>query len=324
MAHRRAVQDSAVAAPGGQRLGFTLVELLVVIAIIGLLVAMLLPAVQAARESARRSQCSNHLKQIGLAMHQYHGAHSVLPFATGDCCGGKPQAGTWAAFILPYLEHLPTYQLFDFRYHMKDPRNAQAVQAVIPEYVCPSDPKSAQPVYSDRFWPHNPNPAMALWYPVCMGPTEMGRSGCPFCPDPRPSPNNICCQSSNFGSDRNDSVGMFGRHITTIKLEDVKDGTSHTIMAGETIPSHCAFMGAYAPNFPLTSTNIPINVMEDGAGTWTNWNRTCGYKSYHPGGANFVMGDGSVHFFPETIDYPYLFNALGTRAGRERNVHVPE
>lgn len=306
------------------RPAFTLVELLVVIAIIGILIAILIPAVQAAREAGRRSQCLNKLKQIGLAMHNYHTAHGVLPFATGDCCGGKPQTGTWAAFILPFLEQQYAYDLFDFRYHMKDPKNAEAVATVIPEYICPSDPKALSPIFDDRFWPHNPNPAMGLWYPVCIGPTEMGKAGCPFCPDSRPGAKNICCQSSNFGSDRNDSVGMFGRHVTAIKLEDIKDGTSHTFMAGETIPSHCPFMGAYAPDFPLSATNIPINTMEDAAGTWNNWYRTCGYKSYHPGGANFLMGDASAHFVAKDIDFPYLFNALGTRAGGERGARLPE
>src|SRR5690242_1508094 len=101
--------------------GFTLVALLVVIAIIGVLVALLLPAVQAAREAARRIKCGNNLKQIGLALHNYHDTMNVLPFGSP---GNKPAtpnfpvAGTWGAFILPYLEATSHFNLFDFKVPM--------------------------------------------------------------------------------------------------------------------------------------------------------------------------------------------------------------
>lgn len=310
---------------------FTLVELLVVIAIIGVLVALLLPAVQAAREASRRMQCSNNLKQIGLALHNYHDVHKILPFATPYWGPVAPQyrAGTWAAFVLPHLEQQNIYDLFDFKLDLNHPNNARATQTVISTYVCPSD--SVDNPIMDRGQQSNPTPAMALWYPVCIGPTHM--DACHFCPDPNSSPTNYCCQGHNFGSDpglgygMGSSVGMFGRFIRPkVRFRDVTDGLSKTIMAGETLPAHCIWMGAYSYNFPLSGTGTPINLLYDfdllgTSNAWGQWSRACGYKSMHPGGANFVMGDGSVHFFTDIIDYK-LYNEMGTRASGE-SVSLP-
>jgi prepilin-type processing-associated H-X9-DG protein len=149
---------------------------------------------------------------------------------------------------------------------------------------------------------------------------------CPFCPaGSTPSNANYCCQGNNFGTGagngypRGSSVGMFGRSIKSIRLAEVTDGLSNTFMAGETIPKHCTFMGVFSLNFPVSGTSIPLNTMEDASSTYpnpVNWFRTCGYKSFHPGGANFCLGDGSVRFVPRTIDYR-LYNNLGTRGGGE-------
>jgi prepilin-type N-terminal cleavage/methylation domain-containing protein/prepilin-type processing-associated H-X9-DG protein len=298
---------------------FTLVELLVVIAIIGILIALLLPAVQAAREAARRMQCTNNLKQIGLAMHNYHGACKKLPYGSDwpNC-----QGGTWASFILPYLEQQGLYNQFDFKKKMSDPVNRTAVTTVVAEYLCPSDPISSDPILTGR-WADgscNPDTASALSYPVCMGPTHP--DACDFCPNQTPSATNWCCQGLNLGSQTSSgvwgasSVGMFGRYTKSFRFEDVTDGLSHTIMAGETLPAHYVWNGAFMHNFPESSTNIPINTMESDGGLRQNWWRTSGYKSRHPGGVNLLMGDGSVHFCAETIDFQ-VYNALGTRAGNE-------
>ena len=306
-----------------RRKAFTLVELLVVIAIIGILIALLLPAVQAAREAARRSQCSNNMKQIGLALHNYHTAFGALPFGTGGRIGTPDYAiaGTWAAMILPYMEQQPLFDQFDFRVPMDHANNAPAVETVVAGYTCPSDPASGTPVLDNRAPGYNnPSRAMGIWYPACMGPTHMDQ--CVFCPDTTPNANNWCCQGWNFGSTAGSGIasgtfaGMFGRHPTSIRFRDVLDGLSNTLMVGETLPKHCRWNSAYAPNFPTSSTNIPLNTMEDAGDSTSNWWRTCGFKSRHSGGANFALGDGSVTFLSESIDFQ-LYNAMGTRDGGE-------
>lgn len=308
--------------------GFTLVELLVVITIIGILVALLLPAVQAAREAARRMQCTNNLKQIGLALHNYHAAKDTLPFAT--TCPETPNA-TWAAFVLPYLEQQAVFDLFDFTRPVFHSANQRAITTIVSAYICPTDPRSAQPILTERgnAGVSNPESCLGLWYPVSIGPTHPNK--CAFCPDPIPSPDNYCCQGCNFGSTGKgggwdtsecsvmtggNAVGMFGRYPIGYSFRDVRDGLSNTIMAGETLPEHCVWNGAYCTNFPLASTEIPLNTIESDEGQPQNWWRVSGYKSLHPGGANFLIGDGSVCFFSTAIDYR-LYNNLGTRAGGE-------
>ncbi len=128
--------------------GFTLVEVLVVIAIIGLLVALLLPAVQAAREAARRMSCTNHLKQIGLALQNYEGTSKCLPSART----GSPHLWSAHAQILPYLEGGNVYKTINFSYGVLDPVNVDAVKAIIPTYLCPSD---SQDRLHPNFGPNN-------------------------------------------------------------------------------------------------------------------------------------------------------------------------
>jgi hypothetical protein len=108
---------------------------------------------------------------------------------------------------------------------------------------------------------------------------------------------------------------VFARYPTAYKFSQIPDGVSKTVLAGETIPAHNVFNGLYCLNFPVASHSIPINHMESDNGNPVNiaWSRVSGYKSHHRGGAHFVMGDASVHFFTETMDF-FLYNALGSRA----------
>ena len=319
--------------------GFTLIELLVVITIIGILIALLLPAVQAAREAARRMQCSNNLKQIGLALHNYYSAVNVLPFGSSNPYYSyywqvpNQYQSTWAEMILPQMELQSVYDLLDFTKKGCEEPNETVARTVLPAFACPSDPWSATPILPKRGYSPsgpsgltanvNPDESMGLWYTASMGPTDP--NGCSFCPNTTPGPSNWCCQGYNWGSEspEGNGVGMFMRFPKSIGFNEVRDGLSNTIMIGETLPSHCCFNGVFASNIPLSSTSSPLNTMEsdmslDGGytGSGYTWSRTSGFKSLHPGGANFVMGDGSVCFLSEFISHE-LFCALGTRDGGE-------
>lgn len=311
----------------GARGGFTLVELLVVIAIIGILVSLLLPAVQAARESARRVQCANNVKQLALAVYGYHQTNGRLPYGNIYLPDDRPPA-SWTTLVLPYIERQAHYDSFDFKQNIGHANNASAQKMTTPTLVCPSDPKGSRGgILPARCMccPAAQVTAMALWYTGCAGPVNTG-AGCPMCP----SGETYCCQGATYGGEGN-GPGMFVRWKTGFKHAHVKDGLSNTIMLGETLPWQTIHNTAFGVNMSIGVTNVPINMllpesklpvegMADGSLHSRNpHNITGGYKSMHPGGAMFAMGDGSVQFVNDSIDYK-LFNALGTRAGREAAV----
>jgi prepilin-type processing-associated H-X9-DG protein len=217
---------------------------------------------------------------------------------------------------------------------MRASPNSQLAKTTVEAYICPSDLEES-PILELRgdsasnpglsSFIGNPDASLGLWYPVSIGPTNP--DGCSaFCP----LGEKYCCQGCSFGTmgvDSNgncngifqdSSVGMFSRFPVGYKLAEISDGLSNTILAGETIPSHSAYNGAFCVNFPVASTTIPLNTLrsDGGAGKSALWREASGFKSRHPGGANFLLGDASVTFFPETIDYR-VFNELGSRAGGE-------
>ena len=324
--------------------GFTLVELLVVITIIGILISLLLPAVQAAREAARRLQCVNNLKQMALGLHNYHSSFGVLPFGCATFTGFKSQSIMFGNMLLPYIEQQPLHDSFNYTKPMWDATNTAWVTQVVSVYICPSDPRSGSPVFDDRrmcascgeWGVANPDHVLGLWYMPSSGPTHDGVSntdGCVFCTSSQgrfPSNSNFCCRGFNHGTAGSPDgrikagsfAGLFARAPISVNFDAIHDGLSNTIMLGETLPEHCRWNGAYNGNNPVVSTVIPINTMDSMQTTGINDRTACGFKSNHPGGAQFALADGSVHFISQTIDYQ-LFNNLGSRDGGEI-VQVPE
>lgn len=294
------------------RPAFTLVELLVVIAIIGVLVALLLPAVQAAREAARRSQCANNLKQLTLGMHSFEGTYGYLPFGDrlNDSNTNKVGPGLQT---LPFVEQQPLYDRYDFSVNWYDPPNAEVVTTKLNVHICPSTPGS------DRLFSATeggvPFTAMASDY---ITPSGVGG-------------NEKNYLLSTFNVTVADDKAMLTKKVKAANhLRDATDGLSNSILyiecaAKPDIWSNGRRTGAinnktgwashatgFDPKFfvPGGCTGIGscvINCCNDQA-----------IYAFHPGGTNVGMGDGSVRYLTETIS-PVAFVALLTRAGGEVN-----
>jgi prepilin-type processing-associated H-X9-DG protein len=314
------------------------VELLVVIAIIGILIALLLPAVQAAREAARRMQCCNNLKQIGMALHNYHSSHNVLPFA-GSQAGALPGSnGTsvfnWRASIAPFMDQEPVLESIktlvggDSFPSARTLAGLSAQREVIAGLQCPSDPLASKVHQVEP-------PAWALTgsigryeaslsnYFGSAGPATRGDYPILSCALCQSSSVCLCIgygRSSWNGSQGADCVGVFCQRAPGVKLGDISDGTTHTLMVGEekilTKPGQTGIpFGMFYGWMDLWSTSSTvrgINGPEVNLTAWQYYGQ--GFGSYHRGGANFTFADGSVHFLDETIDLMVL-SYLGTRAG---------
>lgn len=311
------------------RRGFTLVELLVVIAIIGVLVALLLPAVQAAREAARRTQCFNNVKQLGLALQMYHDATGVFPpghVESGEDGPSYRHQISWLALCLPYLEQGTLANLVDpsdidpaMNAHT-NPAFVPAGRTVIAAFLCTSDPVSAEEIASV---PRDDEETLFF------APTNyLGNQG-------------IVCQCRE-----RDCTGMFG-HDTQFKMSEITDGTSQTIAIGETLKgdldpdtiadNYIYSRGAGNANEIETCQAFPSNTA-DRATVWLGGqphlnmfstsrspndartdckapNNGCtnfATRSSHPGGAITGFADGSVHFLSDDTS-ELVMQSLGTR-----------
>jgi prepilin-type N-terminal cleavage/methylation domain-containing protein len=303
-----------------RRAGFTLIELLVVIAIIGVLVSLLLPAVQHAREAARRAQCKNNLRQIGLALHNYVDSNDVMPpgyigsWTPGD--PGKVDRGPgwgWAASLLHFVEQEELYHAINFERNIEADDNVTSRLQLVNVYLCPSDPISARTfnVFAADQSTVITNVAGANYVGV-FGTGEVGDN-----------------------PDKGD--GAFFRN-SRIGLRDFSDGLSRTIVVGERSHniSRVTWTGAvtdvysgatprgdggtvktpYDPEPSFIMILGPVGT-EDGRRTPNDPDaHNEDYWSQHAGGCLMLMGDGSVQFIHDQID-PKVFQALATRAGGE-------
>lgn len=312
------------------RQGFTLIELLVVIAIIAMLISLLLPAVQQAREAARRTQCRNHLMNLGLALHNYLMAHTVLPpgsvnpqrpilSAPAPLLTGDPSVEqleltppddsaeqpsridlasryemSWITHILPYIEQQNAYKRLDFRYSAYHPVNAPVRQHRIPLLICPSDPNQA--------------------------------------PDGQPALSNYRgCHHHVEASIDIDQNGLLFLN-SAVKYEDIEDGSSNTLLLGEAKSRFNSSQGWISgTRATLRNTGSPPNQVgellpDPTTGLLTTSRQELeddpdyafvgSFNSFHVGGAHFLMGDGAVRFITQNIE-PKLFQHLGHRRDGE-------
>ncbi len=293
------------------RRGFTLIELLVVIAIIGILVALLLPAVQQAREAARRTQCRNNLKQIGLALHNYHDAFLMFPpgyvaVGTGPhpAHDGTNGAG-WGTMILPQLEQANLYDQFNPNLSIADPANDAFRQRPLAVFRCPSD---RQPDLWDIKHEDGSGTVLAR-LPIANYVGIFGTEavdGCENAPGTAPVKSDGQCVGD----------GAF-YHNSSVRLRQIADGSSQTLIVGERRTDK--FKGWFTTWVGMVPEgeeafvrvlgsldhvpNDPVAHFDD-------------FSSHHTGGAHFVLGDGHVQFISDSMDRA-LYQSLGTINGGE-------
>lgn len=299
------------------RRGFTLIELLVVIAIIAILIALLLPAVQQAREAARRSQCKNNLKQIGLALHNYHDAHQCFPAGRFSMTLNIYFGHTTSTMILPFMDQSPLYNQMNLAANFNVRPNYDCASITrLPAFFCPSNPETDGVNWTGGTNPcagadPNQDSARTHYEGIADSLTHGRRSA---------SLPNGCLSLVMPNGD-----GMF-YHNSKTRMGDVIDGTSNTLAFCEFIGRgpgtyHCCGWHAYSDGIgTVNGLNAPWRSTPNRQFPLTHdhycGNPFSGPASYHTGGVHFVLGDGAVRFLSENISRTTLAS-LTTRAGND-------
>ena len=301
------------------RRAFTLIELLVVISIIAVLIGLLLPAVQKVREAANRTKCKNNLKQIGLAMHNYHASRNSFPpgFTSRAAALNGPSLGPgwgWGTYLLPYLEQDNVYRLIDLTKDIANPVNAQARVMSLPVFLCPSDsPESTTITVRNGAGNAICDVAFANYVGVA-GVNEV----------------------SAYPDNSNGLPGVLLRN-SRVKVTDIRDGSSNTLLVGERAwmwgskvrSPQTTWVGAVTGAVIPQTLNPALGVEAEGVLCLTNSGTSAEARvpnnsldhvedanSNHPQGVNFLFADGSVQSIQNTIS-PDVWAALTTRSGGE-------
>jgi hypothetical protein len=307
---------------------------LIVIAIIGILVSILLPAVQAARDAARRSHCGNNLKQIGLGLHQYHDVHRSLPPGSVQhgSCSSSTSFTNWAIEILPFIEEGSLYEKYNHETYNHSPKNAMVREALVATYLCPSEPDPFDLAGRET------GPGMNLrWAPgsykgMTGVSTRDNTWNCHFVEGESPLlPMRFRGPLHTVGNPG--PVYSSGEKLMPVRFQQIVDGLSHTIAAGErsielgrdgkSHPRRTAWACSHSmynkSSAHLDDPHLFIRDF-DRCASQVNYGRNMvclhGWSSFHPGGMHFVHCDGSAYFQSDDIDLE-LFAAKATIAGGE-------
>jgi prepilin-type N-terminal cleavage/methylation domain-containing protein/prepilin-type processing-associated H-X9-DG protein len=301
--------------------GFSLIELLVVVTIIGILISLLLPAVQAAREAARRVQCLNNLKQMGLAVHSYHDTYQVFPRGGAGVIDDEDAdvramwTLSWGAAILSGLDQLPLYDSLHQNKSYLDSSNLIPGQTVVPVFLCPSSPNK------DYLKPSRDTLTSTTKYARTDYGGNYGERALRCYPKTN-------CQNNYGAGDASGRGVLLGSGERVVSMRDITDGSSQTILAGEAPEGmHSIWIGF--KNF--FDQSAPINAHTSKTSPW----QSCGpssasssgdfcdygqeFGSYHAEGVQFVFVDGSVHFLSENLDIKTLASLLSRCGGEVAN-----
>lgn len=292
------------------RPGFTLIELLVAMGITAILVALLLPGVQSARETARRTQCRNHLRQIVLALHNYHDTHGLFPINYGNGPYNETNTGaSWLALILPDIEQAPLHAQIRFGSPADDPANEAVAAMVVPLFLCPSDSHNGGVIPNRR---NTNTPKAVTNYKACLGSNWAWGAFAPV----------ASTQGRNAG--QTDGLELCNGFLCrggdrppfSTRMRDLLDGASNTFAIGEAVPEWSWHTWWYWFNAATATCAVPLNYWRIPEDTLDDWFYNYSFMSRHPGGGHFAMGDGSVRFVADGIDLE-LYRALATIQGGE-------